>query len=91
MKLERASWIAAILAIPAGFLFWYFKPEDFDAFYKSLGKVVWTPFSLVFNWLAHPVTWPVWALILLVLSGLAIVAGAVYWFSEVDPKNWTTS
>ena len=100
MKLEKTSWIASILAIPVAFFVWYFKPEEFTAFFKSLGKIIWTPFSIVFNWLAHPVTWPVWALILLAISGLAIVAGLFYIFSrasevgaqpiQLDPFDYRT-
>jgi hypothetical protein len=84
MKLEKASWIAAILAIPVAFFVWYFKPEDFNSFFKGLGKLIYTPFSMVFNWLTHPVTWPVWALILIAISGLAVVAMLFYFFGKVS-------
>jgi hypothetical protein len=87
MKLEKASWIAAILAIPVAFFVWYFKPDDFNSFFKSLGKLICTPFSMVFNWLTHPITWPVWALILLAISGLAIVAGLFYLFSRASEAS----
>ena len=85
MKLEKASWIAAILAIPVAFFVWYFKPEDFNSFFKSLGKIICAPFLMVFNWLnTHPVTWPVWALILIAISGLAVVAMLFYFFGKVS-------
>lgn len=84
MKLEKASWICGVLTIPIAFFVWYFKPEDFNAFFKSLGRIIWTPFSIAYNWLALPACWPHWALILLAFSGLAIFLGLFYIFGRAN-------
>jgi hypothetical protein len=92
MKLEKWSWVAGIVAAIAGIVAWLVDRNDFIAFCKTSGKIIITPFSIAFNWLAHPVTWPVWALILIGISGLAVVAVLFYFFgrvSEAQPEPET--
>jgi len=84
MKLEKWSWIAGIVAAIVAVLAWLVDRNDFIAFCKTSGKIIITPFSIAFNWLTHPVTWPVWALILIGISGLAVVAMLFYFFGKVS-------
>lgn len=79
MKLEKASWIASILAIPVAFVVWYFKPEEFTAFFKKAWNVIVSPFAAMSNWLAHRAETPVWVLLLLVFLGI-LLAIAIIWF-----------
>jgi hypothetical protein len=98
MKLEKWSWMAGIVAAIVGILAWLVDRNDFIVFCKSAGKFITTPFSIIFNWLSHPVTWPVWALILVAFSGLAMVAFLFFLFSRhgntqpepTDPLNYRT-
>jgi hypothetical protein len=84
MKLEKWSWISAIIAIPVGILVWLVDRNDAIKFCKDWGKTIISPFVFTFNWLTHPVTWPVWALILIAISGLAVVAVLFYFFGKVS-------
>ncbi len=92
MRLEEWSWIAAIAALPLSIVLsivtWLIDREQAKKFLKDHAGLIFAAFAVVilyalwlrgwFNWLAHPVTWPVWAFILLAIGGLAIVAGVVY-------------
>lgn len=99
-KLEKWSWVAGIIAAIVGVLAWLVDRNDFIAFCKTSGKTIATPFSIAFSWLTHPVTWPVWALILIAISGLAVVALLFLFFGKVsetkpepdllDPLNYRT-
>jgi len=77
MGLERWSWIASIGAAILGFVAYFVNRNDLFAFWKSSGRIIATPFLSAWNFFAHPVTWPVWALVLLVISGLAIAVAVV--------------
>jgi len=99
MKLEKGSWIAAILAIPVAFLVWLVTPTEFIGFCKSLGKTISTPFASMFSWLTHPVTWPMWVLIVVVLAVLFVLIATLLLYSlirkggrlpEIDPVNYRT-
>jgi hypothetical protein len=61
MKLEKWSWISAIIAIPVGILVWLVDRNEAIKFCKDWSKTIISPFVFAFNWLTHPVTWPVWA------------------------------
>jgi hypothetical protein len=79
MKLEKLSWIAGIFAAIIGVVAWLVDRNDFIAFCKSCWKIIRSPFVFVFGLLTHPVTWPVWLLILVLL--VVLVAPAIcFWF-----------
>lgn len=85
MNLEKMSWLAGIVAVPVMLLTWFFKPKEFVSFCKDSWKFVLAMFFVValvtawirswFNWLTHPVTLPLWVLILLL--GLLFVFGVL--------------
>jgi len=60
MKLEEASWIAAILTIPVAFFIWYFTPQDCSAIFKYLSKASIAFFVSAYKWLTRPVSQPPW-------------------------------
>src|SRR5665213_471442 len=72
MKLEKWSWFAGIVAAIVATLAWLVDRNDAIKFCKDWGKTIISPFVFAFNWLTHPVTWPIWALILLVFLGLLL-------------------
>jgi hypothetical protein len=88
MKLEEWSWVAAIAALPLTVLTWFIDREQAKKFLKDHAGLIIAAFAVVivyalwlrgwFNWLTHPVTWPVWVCILLGIAGLAFGAGIIY-------------
>ncbi len=70
MKLEKSSWIAAIVGtivaivgLIVAIFTWLVDRNDAIRFCKDLGKTIAAPF----NWLAHPITLPFFGLILAAL------------------------
>ena len=87
MNLEQWSQVAGIGAIPIGIIVWLVDRKQVITFCKKWSKIIVVAFAGVilfavwqrgyFNWLFHPVTWPVWALIILGFFSLAIPVGTV--------------
>lgn len=78
MKLEKWSWVAGIFAAIVAVLAWLVDRNDFTSFCIATGSVIGTPFLFVYHFLTHPVTWPVWVLIVLPIAVLVIIAGVIY-------------
>jgi succinate dehydrogenase hydrophobic anchor subunit len=87
MSLEKLSQIASIAAIPlavvAWLTSWLIDKEQAKKFIRTNFGLIIIAFLIVsiyalwargwFSWLTYPVTWPIWAWILLGLTGLVIV------------------
>ncbi len=86
MNLERMSWIAGIFAAIVAVLAWLVDRDTIFAFCNSCEKIVAAPLVIGFEFLTHPITWPIWALILLLLFGMLLV-GSLRRFGSVTPKH----
>ena len=85
MTLEHWSWVAGIAAIPLGILAWLIDRERAKKLIGDNNGLIVAAFAIIifyvlwshgwFHWLTHPVTWPVWALILLGIFGFIFWGG----------------
>jgi len=84
MKLEKWSWVAGIVGAIIALLAWLVDRNDFISFCKATWRVIATPFLFIYHLLTHPVTWPVWAFILIVVAIFAVIALLFYFFGSVS-------
>jgi hypothetical protein len=95
MRLDEWSQVAGIAAIPLGIIVWLVDRKQVITFCKKWSAIIVASFAIVilyaiwqrswFNWLVHPVTWPVWALIILGIFGF-VVAFMIWFLAKLSAE-----
>ena len=95
---------AQILSVPLTVLAWLVTKERFAKFWKKRLKIIFTAFGIItliglwrlgwLSWLSFRVSWPIWSLILLSFSWLAVARGIAAFDNlfrkEVNELDYTT-
>jgi hypothetical protein len=93
---EKWSWIAGIAALPLAVILWLVDRKQVISFCRRWSKIIIMAFILAImyaiwkqgwlNWLAHPVTWPLWGLIIFCIF-IVVAFFVLLFFAKLSTKQ----